>query len=152
MYKLTRADRSTCPGAVAGFAALPGALAPLLAGGRGAEGTGGFPPTALGARGGLAPTAGGLGLFAIEGGSGLDAKALDGLDPDGELSESAAGAFFQGVADPFAAAIPGNTETGFAFAFAITDAAGATGAAFGGGAFLGGGGGAAGAAAGTSSK
>lgn len=153
IYELTRADRSTCPGAAAGLTALPGPLAPLLTGGRGAEGTGGFPPAALtGATGGLAPTAGGLGLFAIEGGGGLDAKALEGLDPDGELSELAAATFFQGVADPFAAAIPGNTDTGFAFAFAVTGAAGGAGAAFGGGAFLGGGGGAAGADGGTSSK
>lgn len=96
--------------------------APPTAGGRGAEGTGGLPGT-FGA--GLEPTAGGaggFGLLAIGGGAGLLPITLDGLELDGESSaEDAAGDFFQGAADPFADAIPGNTATGLAFAFALRD-------------------------------
>lgn len=129
---LTAAARSTCPGAVAGFEAFPGAPPPGV--GLGAEGIAGLLPT-LGTTLGFAPTGGGLGLAAT-GGGGFDPIELDGREPAGELSLE--GAFFQGVAEPLAAAIPGNTETGFADAFAVT---GATGVDLTGGAFLGGGGG-----------
>lgn len=119
-------------------------------GGLGAEGTAGLPPI-WGVIPGLAPTGGGLG-FVATGGGGLEAKELEGRELAGELSPLA-GAFFQGVADPLALAIPGKTETGFADGLAAT----AEGVilAVGAGALLrGGGGGAAGAASsgGTSSK
>lgn len=75
------------------------------------------------------------------GGGGLLAKELDGLELAGESSEGVA-AFFQGVADPFAAAIPGKTETGLAEAFAETADGTGLGAAGAAGVFRGGGGGA----------
>ncbi len=129
--------------------------------GLGAVGTGGF-PGALGV--GFAATTGGLG-FAATGGGPLDAKELDGRELAGESSgvELLVGVFFHGVAEPFAAAMPGKTATGFAFAFAVRDATetfaweDVTGVCFtpgaGGGALDLGGGGGAGAAAfgGTSS-
>ncbi len=117
---------------------------------------GGF-PGALGAPG-FAPTGGGLGLLAKAGGGGLFPSTLEGLEEPGESSDVAADDFFQGVADPFPAAIPGKTETGFAEAFAVTDCAGnfvaAVGAfgAAGAGLARGGGGGAAGAAVGGTSS
>ena len=124
--------------------------------GLGAEGTGGFP----GIFGGGFAAIGGTGFgFAAIGGGGFEPTVLGGLEDPFE-SETADGVFFQGVADPFAAAIPGNTETGFADASAATDfgtaALTAAGAGAGGTALgaRGGGGGGAGAAAsfGTSSK
>lgn len=108
-----------------------------------------------------------MGFAAI--GGGLCAMELPGRDDAGVLSEedSAVDAFrFQGAADPFPAAIPGNTATGFAEASARWDlraplpptlgAAGAAGAAGIGRLPAGGGGGGGGAAAlglgGTSSR
>ena len=90
--------------------------------GLGAEGTGGFPPTVglapggFGGAPGLAATGGGFGFAAT--GGGLPAMELDGLELAGvlsnELSFEIAGVFFHGAADPLAAAMPGNTETGLA--------------------------------------
>lgn len=121
-------------------------------GGLGAEGTAGLPPT-LGAIPGFAPMGGvGLGLVAT-GGGGFEANELEGRELAGELL-SLAGAFFQGVAEPLAAAMPGKTETGFAEGLAVT-AEGVNLAAAGVGTLLRGGGGGAGGAAGcggTSSK
>lgn len=91
-----------------------GAAPPL---GLGALGIGGLPGT-FGAPG-FAPTGGGAGFgFAAIGGGGFEASELEGRGPAEELSE-AEGAFFQGVADPLEAPIPGNTETGFADASAV---------------------------------
>lgn len=112
----------------------------------------GFAPTGGGAGFGFAPTGGGAGLLMV----------LDGRDDAGELSLDAAGVFFHGAALPFAAAIPGKTDTGFAEALALTAliaaAAGVTFDAVGAGLIVdvgrgrvGGGGGAAG-AAGASSR
>ena len=126
--------------------------------GRAAVGTGGL-AGAFGAPG-FAPTGGGVvfGFEPIEGGGGLPASELDGLEVVGVLLDDpvlAVAVFFHGAADPFPAAIPGNTATGFALAFAATDLTGtdepllgfgAAGAA--GGARRAGGGGAAGAALG----
>ena len=73
----------------------------VLARGRGAEGTGGFPGT-LGAPGFAASAgAGGLNLVAA-GGAGAG------------LVEEAASGCFQGVAEPLDGAIPGKTDTGLA--------------------------------------
>lgn len=85
--------------------------------GLGALGTGGLPGT-LGAGFDARAGGGGFGLAAT-GGGGLGAEELDGR----ELSEDSAAdnVFFQGVADPFAGPMPGKTETGFAFALAVTD-------------------------------
>lgn len=104
---------------------------------------------------------GGAGFgFAAIGGGGFEPTVLEGLEDPFE-SDTADGVFFQGVADPFAAAIPGNTDTGFADASAAIDlgmaaliAAGAGGGGTALGARGGGGGGGAGAAAsfGTSSR
>lgn len=114
--ELTAAARSICPPTAAGFATPPtlglGAPAP----GRGAVGTGGFAPTFGGAPAeGFAATGGGAFGFAARGG--LGAAALASLDVAGILSfdESVAEAVrFHGAAEPFAAAIPGKTATGFA--------------------------------------
>lgn len=87
-----------------------------------ATGTAGFPGI-LGAPG-FAPIGGGFGLLPTAGGGGLLAKELPGRDPAGLLSPDppfAAGVFFQGAAEPFAAGIPGKTETGFADALAVMD-------------------------------
>ena len=133
--------------------------------GLGAEGTGGFPPTVglgpggLGGAPGLAATGGGFGFAAT--GGGVPAMELDGLELAGVLSDEPpfeiAGVFFHGAADPLAAAMPGNTETGLAEesadialipTFEIAGALGAAGAsgvaaAEGGGRRFGGSGGAA---------
>lgn len=161
---LTAAARSICPAGAAGLAAAPPGLGGAAGVGLGAEGTGGFPPTigfppgGLGGAPGLAATGGGFG-FAATGGGGLPAMELGGLELAGVLFEEppfeAAGVFFHGAADPLAAAIPGNTETGLAEESADTAliptfetagaALGAAGAADaeGGGRRFGGGGGAA---------
>lgn len=122
--------------------------------GRGALGTGGLPGT-LGAPGLLATGGAGLGLDAT-GGGGFVAIELPGLELAGEsLDDEAVGVFFHGVADPFAAPIPGKTDTGFAEASAVTGAARAVvvAAGFPGtGRLRAGGGGAAAAGAGASSK
>lgn len=88
--------------------------------GRGALGTGGLPGT-LGA-GLLAMGGAGLGLLAT-GGGGFGASELPGRELAGESpDDDAVGVFFHGVADPFAAAMPGNTDIGLADASAITGA------------------------------
>jgi len=101
--------------------------------GRGAVGIEGLPT------GGFAPTAGGFGLAAT-GGGGFGANELEGRESAGEASELES-VFFQGVADPLLAAIPGKTETGLADALATEGVMSTLGA----GAFLGGAGGAGGA-------
>lgn len=88
-------------------------------------GTGGL-PGALGAPGLLATGgAGGFGLFATGGGGGFPASELPGREFVGVLSAAEPfvddGAFFQGVAEPFAGIIPGKTDTGLAEASATTD-------------------------------
>lgn len=128
----------------------------------------GFAPGGLGGAPGFAAT-GGFGLVAT-GGGGLPPIELEGLELGGVLCDEppleAPGIFFQGVADPLAADIPGNTDTGFADESADTALIGTlaiAGADFGAGGAAGvvgggrrfGGGGGAGAAlgfGGTSSK
>ena len=71
-----------------------------------------------------------MGLLATGGGGGREVAGEDPFVPVGAV-------FFHGAADPFAAAIPGNTDTGFAMGSAPmdfgtilpADAAGAGGAA-----------------------
>lgn len=70
---------------------------------------------------GLTPTAGGLGFAAI-GGGGLLASELEGLELAGESLDTGF-VFFQGVAEPLPAAIPGKTETGLAEVLPATWAA-----------------------------
>lgn len=74
-----------------------------------------FPTGGLGA-GGLAP----IGGF----GPGFGASAGGALAPPPfeAAGAGAAAGFFQGVAPPFPAAMPGKTETGLAFALAATEA------------------------------
>lgn len=82
--------------------------------------------------------AGGFGLFAIGGGGGLPASALAGRELAGVLAfdepfVAVDAVFFHGAAEPFAAAMPGKTDTGLACMSAEMDlgmifAAGATGA------------------------
>lgn len=91
---------------------------------------GGFPPPGFGAPGFEATGGGGAGLgFAATGGGGggfPPASELFGREPAGELpfEPSGVAAFFHGVADPLAAAMPGKTETGLALALAATDCTG----------------------------
>lgn len=97
--------------------ALPGGEArPCL----GALGIGGLPAPGFAARGGGE----GLGLVP-KGGAGLTANELEGLDVSSAVS--ADGVLFQGVADPLAAIMPGNTEIGFAEESASRDWVGALG-------------------------
>lgn len=121
--KLTAAARSIWPGA-AGFGPPPAVEAGLAAGvGRAAVGTGGLP--------GLEATGGGGFGFAPTGGGAL---APIVREPDGEPPFEApveGVLFFQGAAVPFAAAIPGNTETGFALEFAAIGLAAGVGTALG---------------------
>lgn len=119
-----------------------------------AAGTGGLAAT------GPPPTAGGLGgagFAATGGGLGLEATGGGALVPVGvdlpEVSDIGVLGFFHGAADPLAAAMPGNTGTGFAEALAATVVGAILGVGVGTGRVLGGGGGAAGAAlGGTSSR
>lgn len=150
--QLTAAARSSCPPTIAGFCTDPG-LFEAVGVGLLAVGIGGL------AAPGLAPTAGGLGAagFPATGeGLGLDATGGGTLPAAGAgfaAFEAGALGFFHGVADPFAGAIPGNTDTGFADASAVTGVAATLGVGVGAGRVLGGGGGAAGAAlGGTSSR
>ena len=140
---LTAAARSTWPGAVGGLLTEPFTLGAVVGPGREAVGTTGFPTV------GLAPIGGGFGLAAT-GGGGLEPIELGGRETAGEplLLEAA---FFQGAADPSLAAIPGNTETGFADGLATGRVISTLGSP---GAFLGGGAGTrgAGSAFGTSSR
>ena len=110
---LTAAARSTWPGTVED---LLTELFTFEGAGRGVAGTLGFPTK------GFIPT-GGFGLAATGG------RELAGVASELE------GVFFQGVADPLPAAIPGKTETGFAVALAAEGVISTLGA----GAFLGGG-------------
>lgn len=90
--------------------------------GLGAVSTGGFAPGTFG----FAETggAGGFG-FAATGGGVLPPTVLEGREDAGVASSEAevfaTTFFFHGAADPFAAAIPGNTATGFAPASAVTE-------------------------------
>ena len=106
--RLTIAARSICPAGAGAAFAVP-RVGVLVAIGLGAVGIGGLPFVAVV---GFAAT-GGLGFAAIGGGC-LEPTA--GV-PD-ELTSWAA--FLHGVADPFAGAIPGNTETGLELALAST--------------------------------
>ena len=138
VIRRTAAARSICPPGAAGLATPLTFGAGGAAGGLDAVGTGGF-PGALGAPG-LLPIggAGGFGLLATGGGGGFPARELPGRELAGVLSlddpfVAVDRFFFQGVAEPFAAAIPGNTATGFAWISAAMDlgmifAAEATGA------------------------
>ena len=79
--------------------------------------TGGFPPT-FGPTLGLDPIGGvGLGLLVNDGGPLIDVP-VDDCEPSVAALEAD---FFQGVADPFAGAMPGKTEIGFAEASGITE-------------------------------
>jgi hypothetical protein len=108
------------------LATPPGLGAGGAAGGRDAVGTGGL-PGALDVPGLLAiGGAGGFGLFATGGGGGFPARELAGRELAGVLSledplVAAGTVFFQGVAEPFAGAIPGKTDIGLAEASAATD-------------------------------
>ena len=118
---LTAAAKSICPGPE-GLGCSPwGGTTLLLAFGLDAVGTGGFPGI-FGATGFAAKGGPGFGFVAI-GGPGLSAREVEGLEFAGVDSADAleaAGAFFQGVADPLEGTIPGNTETGLAEESAIT--------------------------------
>jgi len=115
------AARSIWPTGAPGLPA-PGLLAGAPEVGRAAVGTGGF-AGGFGAPG-FAATGGGV-AFGFEptgGGGGLPASELDGLELVGVISDdpALAAAFFHGAADPFPAAIPGKTATGFALTSAAT--------------------------------
>ena len=100
----------------------PGRGAVGAGGGLVAVGTGGFPgnfgPAGLEATGG-----GGAGFFPTggTGGGGLAPAVLDGREFIGVGTTEAFGDFFHGAAVPLDGAIPGNTDTGFAEAFAVRD-------------------------------
>jgi len=75
---------------------------------------------------GFAPTTGGFGFGFGAGAGGFPPATVElGLDDAAELSEPSSVeiccALFHGAALPFDAAMPGNTETGFAEASAVTD-------------------------------
>ena len=75
----------------------------------------GAPPTP-----GLGARAGALG-FGASGGGALPTPAGDWRpDTGSEIAGEIAG-FFHGVAEPLPGATPGNTDTGLAFAFAVSD-------------------------------
>jgi hypothetical protein len=85
-----------------------------------AVGTGGLPGN-FGAAGLEATGGGGAGFFPIGGGGGLDPAVLDGREFIGVAPVEATGDFFHGAAVPLDGPIPGNTDTGFAEAFAVRD-------------------------------
>jgi hypothetical protein len=85
-------------------------------------------------------------LFAT-GGAGFGFAAIGGAGFAPGAGEAEGVVFFHGAADPFDGAIPGNTDTGFADASAVSGEARPT-AAFAGAGFARGGGGGAAAAAG----
>lgn len=124
---LTAAAKSSWPAAPPAIGLTPpgrGAEVTALVG-LGAVGIGGFPGTFGPPAPGFAPMGGaGLGLVATGGGGlgaiELDGRELDGLEFDDALSLTC-GVFFQGVAEPLAGPIPGNTEIGLAEASAVTD-------------------------------
>ena len=119
---LTAAARSNWPGAPPppGLTA-PGRGAVGAGGGLEAVGTGGLPgtfgPVGLEATGG-----GGAGFFPIggAGGGGL-APVLGGREFMGVAPAEATDVFFHGAAVPLDGAMPGNTDMGFAEAFAVRD-------------------------------
>lgn len=111
----TAAARSNCPGADLTADSVGRDDETWV--GLGAATTGGFPPT-LGATLGLDPIGGeGLGLLVNDGGP-LAEVLVDDCEPSAAAPEAD---FFQGVANPFAGAMPGKTEIGFAEASGITD-------------------------------
>jgi len=77
-----------------------------------------FGPVGLEATGG-----GGAGFFPTggAGGGGLAPAVLGGREFIGVATTEAFGDFFHGAAVPLGGAIPGNTDTGFAEAFAVRD-------------------------------
>jgi hypothetical protein len=85
-----------------------------------AVGTAGLPGT-FGAVGLEATGGGGAGFFPTGGGGGLAPAVLDGREFIGVGPTEATGVFFHGAAVPLDGAIPGNTDTGFAEAFAVRD-------------------------------
>lgn len=95
----------------------------------GAGGTPGFPgtigfPAATGGFGappkpGLGASAGALG-FGASGGA-LPTPAGDWRPEIGSEVDRETAGFFHGVTEPLLGAIPGNTETGFALASAVSD-------------------------------
>lgn len=97
----------------------PGRGAVGAGGGLVALGTGGLPGN-FGAVGLEATGGGGAGFFPTGGGGGL-APVLDGREFIGVGPAEATGAFFHGAAVPLDGTIPGNTDTGFAEAFAVRD-------------------------------
>lgn len=102
--------------------AAPGRGAVGAGGGLVAAGTGGLPgtfgPVGLEATGG-----GGAGFFPIggAGGGGLPPAVLEGREFMGVGPAEATGVFFHGAAEPLDGAMPGNTDMGFAEAFAVSD-------------------------------
>jgi len=91
-------------------------------GGLVAVGMGGLPGT-FGAVGLEATGGGGAGFFPTggAGGGGLVPAVLDGREFIGVGPAEATGVFFHGATEPLDGAIPGNTDTGFAEAFAVRD-------------------------------
>jgi hypothetical protein len=87
-----------------------------------AVGTGGLPGI-FGAVGLEATGGGGAGFFPTggAGGGGLAPVLLGGREFIGVAPTEATGAFFHGAAVPLDGAIPGNTDTGLAEAFAVRD-------------------------------
>jgi hypothetical protein len=118
----TAAARSNCPGAPPLGLATPGRSVFGTDGGLDAVGTGGFPGI-FGAVGLDATGGGGAGFFPTggAGGEGFAPTELDGRELAGVVPEDAAGVFFHGAAAPLEAAMPGNTDTGFAEALAVRD-------------------------------
>jgi len=98
----------------------PGRGAVDAGGGLVAVGTGGLPGN-FGAVGLEATGGGGAGFFPTGGGGGLAPAVLDGREFIGVAPAEATGALFHGAAVPLDGAIPGNTDTGFAEAFAVRD-------------------------------
>jgi len=100
----------------------PGRGAVGAGGGLVAVGTGGLPGN-FGAIGLEATGGGGAGFFPTGGavGGGLPPAVLDGREFIGVGVAEAIGVFFHGAAVPLDGPIPGNTDTGFAEAFAVRD-------------------------------
>jgi hypothetical protein len=119
---LTAAARSNWPGAELLGLTAPGRGAAGAGGGLVAVGTGGLPGI-FGAVGLEATGGGGAGFFPTggAGGGGLAPGVLGGREFIGVAPTEATGAFFHGAAVPLDGAMPGNTDTGLAEAFAVRD-------------------------------
>jgi hypothetical protein len=120
---LTAAARSNWPRAPPLGLTPPGRGAVGAGGGLVALGTGGLPGTFGPVLGLEATGGGGAGFFPTggAGGGGLAPAVLDGREFTGVVPVEATGVFFHGAAVPLDGAMPGNTDMGFAEAFAVRD-------------------------------